>query len=202
VAKTTTASKQPALTRGKAMIIAVLTIVLVGVLYFQYGRSMGGAEVAEIDNSATPKRVPRPVSPTNPNSAEVAADAERDTQAALLEFDQSKWEPPELSTLVSYDPFALPDAFPRPPKIGGLNVAADGDAAEDHTRQLAEALADLRMQLDELKQRGVHVIVGQKDQYVAMIGDRLIHVGDEINGFTVTEIDPKEGVRVERKTAE
>ena len=57
------------------------------------------------------------------------------------------------------------------------------------------------MQLEELKQRGVHVIVSKNDQYVAMIGDRMIHVGDEINGFTVTAIDP-EGVRVERKEAE
>ena len=35
---------------------------------------------------------------------------------------------------------------------------------------------------------------------MAMIGDRMLHVGDEINGFTVTEIDPK-GVRVERKVS-
>jgi hypothetical protein len=49
----------------------------------------------------------------------------------------------------------------------------------------------------------VHVIVGQKGQYVAMIGDRMVHVGDEIgNGFTVTEIDPKEGVSVDWKSSE
>jgi hypothetical protein len=35
-----------------------------------------------------------------------------------------------------------------------------------------------------------------------MIGDRTVHVGDEINGFTVTEIDPKTGVRVERIESE
>ena len=48
------------------------------------------------------------------------------------------------------------------------------------------------------KQRGVHVIVREGDQYVAVIGDRMLHVGDEINGFTVTAIDP-DGVHVERK---
>jgi hypothetical protein len=45
------------------------------------------------------------------------------------------------------------------------------------------------------------VIVRERDQYAAMIGDRIVHVGDEINGFTVTVIDPASGVRVERKPA-
>ena len=36
---------------------------------------------------------------------------------------------------------------------------------------------------------------------MAMIGDRMVHVGDEINGFTVTEIDPQ-GVHVERKATQ
>jgi hypothetical protein len=34
-----------------------------------------------------------------------------------------------------------------------------------------------------------------------MIGDRTLHVGEEIEGFTVTKIDPG-GVVVERKATE
>jgi hypothetical protein len=45
-------------------------------------------------------------------------------------------------------------------------------------------------------------VVRERDQYVAMVGDRTLHVGDEIKGFIVTEIDPQEGVRVERKATE
>ena len=66
--------------------------------------------------------------------------------------------------------------------------------------QLADTVAKLQTELEELRQRGVSVIVKQHDEYVAMIGDRTIHVGDEINGFTVTAIEP-DGVRVERKVA-
>jgi hypothetical protein len=44
----------------------------------------------------------------------------------------------------------------------------------------------------------VHVIVRERDAYVAVIGDRLLHVGDKINEFTVTAIDP-DGVHVEMK---
>jgi hypothetical protein len=59
----------------------------------------------------------------------------------------------------------------------------------------------MQKQLEELQQRGVHVIVNLRDEYVAMIGDRTVHVGDEINGFIVTAIEP-DGVRVERKGIE
>jgi hypothetical protein len=68
--------------------------------------------------------------------------------------------------------------------------------------QLAEAIEQLRMELETLQQRGVQVILRHRDQYVAMIGDRTVHVGEEIDyGFVVTAIEP-DGVRVERKIHE
>jgi hypothetical protein len=204
VAKTQTGSKQIGLTRGKAVLIGVLSIVLVGVLYVQYGRYAGGGEVAPVDRVATRAPVRKPAVSTQLNPAPTDAEIERDAQAALLEFDQAKWTPPELSKVIAYDPFALPAGFPRPPSsfLTGPTADETEGAAEERTKQLADALAELQMQLDELKERGVHVIVGQNEQYVAMIGDRVIHVGDDINGFTVTAIDPKDGVRVEWKGAE
>jgi hypothetical protein len=202
VAKTQIPSKQLGLTRGKAVLIGVLSIVFVVVLYVQYGKFAGGAE-AELPHRVAARTHPHtPAITPIAKPAETAVEADDATQAALLEFDQAKWTPPELSKVIAHDPFALPAGFPRPSTSGLLGpTALQAEAtAEEKSKQLADALADLRMQLDELKERGVHVIVGQNDQYVAMIGDRLIHVGDEIgNGFTVTEIDPKEGVRVEWK---
>jgi hypothetical protein len=105
--------------------------------------------------------------------------------------------------VLAFDPFALPSGFPRLPQgIGASRSAqdaavnaADVDVAAD---QLAEAIESLRMELEELQQRGVRVIIRGRDEYVAMIGDRTIHVGDEISGFTVTAIEP-DHVRVERK---
>jgi hypothetical protein len=108
-----------------------------------------------------------------------------------------------LAKVIAYDPFPLPAGFPKPPASTGLHVTDDGSTPEEKSKQIADALAELRMQLDELKERGVHVIVGHKGQYVAMIGDRVVHVGDEIgNGYTVTEIDPKHGVSVDWKHPE
>jgi hypothetical protein len=46
-----------------------------------------------------------------------------------------------------------------------------------------------------LKQQGVHAIIKREREYVAIIGDKEVHVGDEIDGFTVIAIDA-DGVRV------
>jgi hypothetical protein len=202
VAKKPNSPQQHALTRGKAVLIGVLAVVLVGVLYMQYGKHAGGSETGEVVPAvarAPARTLPTPLTTT----PETAAETDAFAQAALLEFDQTKWKPPEISKVIAYDPFALPAGFPQSSSFG-LNVAAGGGGTSDEkSKQLADALAELRMQLDELKERGVHVIVGQKGQYVAMIGDRMVHVGDEIgSGFTVTEIDPKEGVSVGWKSSE
>jgi hypothetical protein len=124
--------------------------------------------------------------------------------AVATAVDEAKWKSPNLSDVVDYDPFALPPAFPKPPviDIAGAN-GADLVAAADveDAKKMADALAESNMQLEELKQRGVQVIVRERNQYVAMIGDRTVHVGDEIDGFTITKIDPQ-GVHVERTGAQ
>ena len=118
--------------------------------------------------------------------------------------DATKWKSPPLTDVVAYDPLAVPDTFPKP-KLTEKNGKGEGlvNAAEaDDAKKMAEAIAQLQMQLRELEQRGVQVIVRERDQYAAMIGDRVVHVGDEIDGFTVTVIDPTSGVRVERKSTQ
>jgi hypothetical protein len=120
-------------------------------------------------------------------------------------LDHARWKSPEVATIVEHDPFALPATFPRPVRTpNGQELTRDGIIAADaatRASQLADEVAKLQTELDPLQQRGVSVIVRQHDQYVAMIGDRTIHVGDEINGFTVTAIEP-DGVRVEKKVDE
>jgi hypothetical protein len=195
--------KRIGLTPAKTVLIGVLGIVLVGVLYMQFGSSGTGVPAAPPPPVITaPPSAQRPAAQAAPTAAAVELQSPLETQA--LDLDQSRWESPELSTVIAYDPFALPPSFPQPPQIAVAAALADSEAttsAAADARQLAETLERLRRQLEELKQRGVHVIVNKNDHFVAMIGDRLVHVGDEINGFIITEIDPN-GVRVERKEVE
>ena len=209
MAEAKTSSKK-GLTRGKAILIGVLSIVLVVILYVQFG---GGGE--KPGGEAVGYRPPRPAVAVQPGSSaanpvtlasaktpsNIQAGKDKDAVAAPP-IDVARWKSPKLETIVAYDPFALPPAFPQPPKVAaGSKASADGliaAAAADDAKKLADAVEKLHMQLEELKQRGVHVIVREGDQYVAVIGERKLHVGDKINGFTVTAIDP-DGVHVERK---
>jgi hypothetical protein len=204
VAKPQSTLEQIGLTRGKAALIGVLGVALVGVMYLQYGSS-------DSDEGASPAVRP-PGARFLPRSARAAASpptaaqqpADSGSQSALEEFDQDRWHAPALAEVIAYDPFAVPSAFPQPPRaVVDPRLASDSDTSDAalKARQLAEAVEQMQRQLAELQQRGVHVIVNLRDQYVAMVGERMLHVGDEINGFVVTAIDP-DGVRVELKGAE
>jgi hypothetical protein len=209
VAEAQTSSKK-GLTRGKAILIGILSVVLVVVLYLQFGR--GGEKPVSAAANYRPPRTAlavQPVSaPTNQvtlASAKSPANSQsnkaKDAAAALL-IDGTKWKSPKLETIVAYDPFALPPTFPQLPKVANGAKGKDGKsliaaAAADDAKRLAEAVEKLHMELEELKQRGVHVILRDGDQYVAWIGERMLHVGDKINDFTVTAIDT-DGVHIER----
>ena len=209
MAKAQTTSKPVGLTRGKAILIGVLSFVLLVIVYVQYNRLSGGGAVSPgeaVLSTPPPTRAARPSRRARMETEKSGPDSAVETNTALLEFDQAKWKSPELAKVIAYDPFALPSSFPQPARLVDDAAEAIGETsealAEARAKEQADAIEALQAQLEDLQQRGVHVIFSQNEQYVAMIGDRTVHVGDEINGFTVTEIDPKTGVRVERIESE
>ena len=196
-------ARQIGLTRGKAALVALLAVVLVSLIYIKYGPS--SADDASALHSELPGRrsasrtASQPAAGSSASEAPTVADA---GPSSSKPFDQPGWKVPELATVIAFDPFALPASFPQPAQLVSGTTAAEGTAdpadAASAADQLAEAIEQLRMELEQLQQRGVQVIVRGRDQYVAMIGDRTVHVGDEISGFTVTAIE-QDHVRVERK---
>jgi hypothetical protein len=201
VADAQSAQQKSGLTRGKAITIGILAVVLIVVLYIQFGSA--GSESADAPVEYTPRRQVSTAAAVPPQQP--SAEKEKQAQAAspvavATVVDEARWKSPNLADVVDYDPFALPKAFPQPRFADADATKAEGliAAAEDDKRKFADELAKQQMEWQELKQRGVHVIVRQHDQYVAVIGDQTVHVGDEVNGYTVTGID-SQGVHVERK---
>ncbi len=196
--------KQSGWTRGKLLLVAVLAVVLIVILYVQFGASGANAGsghvVAYRPSRSTPTRKSAQANTTTAAATNVQTGSAEVVAAPII--DAARWKSPSLVTVVSYDPFALPPAFPQPKLKDARNVAGAEDliaaTAADDARKQAESLEKLQTQLEELKQRGVQVVILDHNQYAAMIGDRMLHVGDEINGFTVTAISP-DGVHVERK---
>lgn len=200
-------SKRIGVTPGKLVLIGVLAVVLLGVLYVQFGAG-GSAESVLAAEEAV-----EPLSPPTKSAAPAVANAARadvapaaspsENQAATARTTQ--WSIPDVARITEHDPFALPLAFPQPARSAdGKGLTAENLKATDaatRASRLADEVAKRQTALEELRRRGVSVIVKQRGQYVAMIGDRTIRVGDEINGFTVTSIEA-DGVRVEMKVAE
>lgn len=198
-------SKRIGLTRGKAVIIAILALTLAVVMYVKYSPS-GAAGISSRLIGFSSRR-PGPKSDSEASDAAAKAKAAQSNAASLLsvEVDESRWKSPDLSLVLAYDPFALPTGFPQSQQGTAASTSAQANAEEADIAadQLTGAIESLRMELEQLQQRGVHVIVRgrDQDQYVAMIGDRTLHVGDRISGFTVTAIEA-DHVRVERTVQE
>lgn len=206
MAESPTSTNNAGLTRNKAILILVLGIVLIVVLYAQFGtsgqkpstapRGYHPPRPAAESKAATPANKPPTAANAKPTNSKLVT--------AALAIDEKRWKAPPLAKVVRYDPFALPPGFPQPPKLNkeGKPISSENlmaAAAADDAKRVAEALMDLKMQLEDLKQQGATVIMREGDHYVAMIGDRMLRVGDEIDRFTVTAIDPADGVHVERK---
>ena len=193
------------LTPGKAALIGALAIVLIGVLYWQFA---GANSSTKGPTAADTRHRPAAAAAQAQVQATLATKTGQPESRSLTEtvalVDPTAWKSPKLTEVIAYDPFAMPSAFPKPEAVDPKTGKSDGlvaAAKADDAKKMAEAVAQLEMQLRELEQRGVQVIVRDRNQYAAMIGERIVHVGDEIDGFTVTVIDPASGVRVERKPA-
>lgn len=180
-------AKQAGVTPGKLALIGVLAVVFAGVLYLQFATTKKPAPVAAL--------APTPVT----HAATIAAAASRQVAAQTPASERKKtltvgnWHSPQLASVVSYDPFALPAAFPKPPTPEEAALAQSAaatsseDAAED-AAEMAAARAQAESDLVQLKQMGVKAIIERDNKLVAIVGDKTVRVGDEIHGFRVIAI--------------
>jgi len=176
-------------TPGKLVLIGVLTAVLAGVLYLQYA----------------PQGAPASAAPSAPRAASTAAVVAAKNPQAAAPAERKKtgkvanWHAPGLESVVAYDPFALPAAFPKPPTPEEAALAQSAAAStEDAAQRQAELEAARQKSESELlglKQQAVKVMITRNDEFVAIVGDQVVHVGDELNGFRVIAID-SDGVHV------
>ncbi|MEX2317155.1 MAG: hypothetical protein WD669_08385 [Pirellulales bacterium] len=193
----------------KLVLIGVLAVVLIAVLYVQFVGS-SKSEAPEITASAAPAQRPSLAAANSTATGAKAVTPLGDAGEWLLEpIDRPQWKSPELARVIRYDPFALPAAFPQPVGVAGgpgtgtmlpdgVIVAADTEMTEEERSQ---SVKEIQTKLAELKERGVRVIIKARKEAVAVIGDRTVHVGDDLEGFTVKAIQ-SDGVVVERKLDE
>jgi hypothetical protein len=182
--------KQTGLTPHKMALIVVLAVVLVGVLYHQLvGFSSKPPSVAA-EPTAAPESSAVQTKSNDAHGPSNKANGFARTNTTI----RGQWQSPSVATVVAYDPFALPASFPRALAQDDAGTLARSEAStrEDASARRAALAAEreqTQSQLIGLRQQGVRVIIKRNDQYVAIVGDQEVHVGDQLDGFTVIAID-------------
>jgi hypothetical protein len=186
------AAKKSEITPGKLALIGVLAVVLVIVIYIQYGDQLKSKVVSSLPTSTA--AAPR----SKPAKSKIARkDDVADTDFTLRKSTGSRatWQAPELGSVVAYDPFALPASFPQLRQGDAENALAQTEAQKTQDASVQQAALEaertqLQAALASLKQQGVQAVIKRGNQSIAIIGGQEVRVGDEYQGFTVVAIDP------------
>ncbi len=171
---------KPIATPRQLLVVGVLGVVLAIVLIGQFGGATGKPGDAAV--KASPKeRASQAGQASGPKSA--AASAARSAQAATPKPAPFAW--PKLSAEVAaqYDPFALPEPLAR--KITEVNPAK-----VDRKSGIPPPKRDVSAEnVAALKSKGIALIVRTQRGAVAMVGNRVVRVGDMLEGHRVVAID-------------
>lgn len=197
----------PAVTPGKLVIIGVLSVVLVGVLYFQ----LSGDDSPPI----VKRRSPRTESTSTPT--ESSPENQNRTQTT----NRAKWPEIPRAEVAEFNPFAIPEALSPPAhepeadphslQVAGTSQSSPSSESiqpdsnsEEPARKIDEPDARARAQARKsrkkkmqataqaLQQQGVGLVMTTSAGAVAKIGEQEVRVGDVINGvLRVVDISPR-----------
>jgi hypothetical protein len=177
----------------KLALAAVLTVVFIAVLIVQFGgisntRSTGRERGKGKDptGSAQPTGAGQPA-PSPPQPSRTL----RTTQA---------WPILDIERVLEYDPFALPAPLSRQQEV--VSKREGQREAEALELELARRRAEQEQSLAQLQEAGVRAILGgAQGEKVALVGSRVVRVGDELDGFRVSAIQP-DGLTLQQPAVE
>jgi hypothetical protein len=171
-------------TPGKLALIAVLAVVLVGVLVYQFSGSEEPPPPRKHPNVGRPAAARPAAGSTRVAAGGTRVAAPKPDHTVVPKTDR-QWPKIALEEVLQHDPFALPTALqppaPKKPAVAVASQAPDKARQAEVRRQREQALAAIRAQ-------GVQMVFVGKEKRVAIIGDRRVRVGDVFDGFRVTDI--------------
>ncbi|MGQ9574683.1 MAG: hypothetical protein ACUVUC_05150 [Thermoguttaceae bacterium] len=191
-------TRKPIATPRQLILIAVLGVILAVVLIQQFSGASGSPEPVQ---QAAPSR-------TSAGEKAQAAVAQTDSEpvggqglgvgkvSGRPSAPQGPAGPPrapwpriDAKTAGQYDPFALPEPLARQlaPPAKQASPAAKANPPAARARPSAG--------LFSLRSKGVHAVIQDQTGAVAVIDNRLVRVGDLLEGYRVISID-RDGVLV------
>ena len=116
------------------------------------------------------------------------------TAAAGTEPD-GKWPDVRLSACTEYDPFATPDGFTLK-KEKPVQPESNSEALQAEM-EITKKLASQELAISSLREAGVNAVFKGFEQNTAIVGSRMVRVGEQVQGFRVLAIEP-DGIVIER----
>jgi hypothetical protein len=171
---------KPIASPRQLLVVGVLGVVLATVLVGQFGGASG--KPGDVEGGKSP-RGPLPTTDQAGNRKPSTASAARSSQATSTQPAPEAWRKLSAEIAGQYDPFAVPEPLAR-------KITESRPAAEDRKSGKSAAKRDASAEkMAALKSKGITVIVRTNRGAVAMIGNRVVRVGDELEGCRVVSID-------------
>ena len=179
------ARAKPAVTPHQLVVIGVLAVILAAVLIAQFGGASAGPKQADASGADRKSAVPA-VPATVPKPA--AAPAVRPSETATASAPAPPWPKLSADAAAQYDPFVVPEALTRQLTEArqGPNVHKPNNPAFPK-KTGADALAALTA----LRNKGTAAVVRSERGAAAVIGNRVVRIGDVVEGYRVVSIDPQ-----------
>jgi hypothetical protein len=184
------ASSKRAVTPRQLALIGVLAVVLAAVLIAQFGGASAGPKQAD-SQSAGPKPVAPAIAAPAPKPATASAPAPG--AVAPARPPAPPWPKVSADAAAQYDPFAVPEALTRQ-----LAEARKGPDAlkSSNPAPTKNVRADSLAALTALRSKGTAAVLRSERGAAAVIGTRVVRVGDVVEGYRVVSIDPQ-GIMLE-----
>ncbi|MBN2477592.1 MAG: hypothetical protein JXB62_23495 [Pirellulales bacterium] len=177
---------------GKLLLAAGLAVALTVVLIVQFS---GTSNAGDTNRSKRPKKTADRAAP--PTSR--AGDAPRAPEPVESQPAVNPWPKLGREEVLEYDPFTLPVAISRHQVATEAQSRREAEARQ-RREELAQKEAAWNRALDTLQREGVTAVIGDdRDGNVAVIGSRILRVGDDLEGFRIIAIEP-DGVVLQQPT--
>lgn len=165
-------------TPGKLAMVAVLAAILTAVVWTQFDSDTppapSGANHVNPSGAGSSRRVPRP--------ATVGPDASPADQAG-----RTTAEKPRPTLRIDLEETLEVDLFAIPPKLIAARSAASPDADKADQRALEQA-RQRELALAAIRSGGVQMIFDDGNEKKAVLGNRVLRVGDTVEGFRISNI--------------
>jgi len=199
------------LTKGKAIAIAVLGFIFIGVLVSNF---MPASPKPSSDKRAAKRESRRPAAARRQLVRQPVRSTTRSrsnnttSQQTLVNRSTLTWPEFKLADVVKHDPFALPVAL-RPKVVETKPDTNQTDEINQQALQLERDRLEIARQeklikrkeqmerLRELQKAGVGIAMVSPEAKVITVGDKKLQVGDLLEGFRIVEIRPDGSVVVE-----